>query len=661
MDQKSLQPAPLRTPFKRIALALSGGGYRAASYSIGVMSYLHQVKYSDQKSLLDNVEFISSASGGSFASMLYVAYIKKGLAFEDVYDKLTGFMAGKTGKSGAPGQSLLESVTRELNDDTKWVEGGKSRNLINAFSRVYDRDLFEEEMFGVYWNNVTGRKLEICINATEFYRGLSFRWQTNGEPFGDKDAGKTGNQYIFFDKRFNRDGFETLQQIKLGDIMASSSCFPGGFEPIVYPRDFTYPKMTEELLRGAMTITDYNNKPRQLDTSIGLMDGGVDDNQGLYSAMLADNRRRIDDSGNHDDEGFDLIMVVDVSSYFMDPYIPPPVMTKGNIRKQNLAQSIKDLHKTFNGLQKALKATTFISVAVLCVSILLLIFSGTRPLMNLGYLLLSPSVLALVIVAFVTGYKAGNPLFSWLSGAFTAKEQEVVAYLKEQAPAVAGFSDKFILSLKQAFEGARFGVLEQMLKARLGSVLSMVMDINLKQTRRLIFGTFYGDFYGKDIWQHRRLFDVIYELSQFNTEGRARSFDNKFNWKDVPDAAKTETLGNWLATTRKLLLEGCQKLNAVAEEARTMGTTLWYDEKDSNNQRMKKVIACGQFTTCAKLLEYTMELEMQMMIDTAISTPAKTIEFTKEEEIFKKVKAKLLDDWNAFKEEPYFMYKTNYR
>lgn len=42
-------------------------------------------------------------------------------------------------------------------------------------------------------------------------------------------------------------------------------------------------------------------------------------------------------------------------------------------------------------------------------------------------------------------------------------------------------------------------------------------------------------------------------------------------------------------------------------------------ESNTGNERMKKVIACGQFTTCAKLLEA---------------------------------------DWNRFKQEPYFVYKV---
>src|SRR5258708_36904718 len=106
-------------------------------------------------------------------------------------------------------------------------------------------------------------------------------------------------------------GLDILKQIKLGDIVASSSCFPAGFEPLIYPRDFSYPGRRDQknnkglnsnTLQQAMIITDYNNRPRALDTSIGLLDGGVDDNRGVYSAMLADKTR----SPAHGEEGFDL-------------------------------------------------------------------------------------------------------------------------------------------------------------------------------------------------------------------------------------------------------------------------------------------------------------------------------------------------------------------
>ncbi|MES1161143.1 MAG: patatin-like phospholipase family protein, partial [Bacteroidota bacterium] len=341
-DKFQLAFIPLKTPFGKIAMALSGGGFRAASFSIGAMSYLRRVQYGEGRSLLDNVEFISSASGGTFPGILYSAYAKKGIPFEKVYKDMLSFMEG---------ESLLEDVLRLLNDDKSWEGEEKNRNLINAFAKIYDGKLFKGETFGVYWGKGIGaaggtegvvevaegvagakagrREIEVCFNSTEFVRGLSFRWQTNGGLLRDKtfDAGKTGNGYIYIDKK-TQTHLETLQRIKLGDIMASSSCFPGGFEPIVYPEDFSYSVLRDgkqggqglssDKLKQAVIVTDYDNEPRMLDGSIGLMDGGVDDNQGLYSAILADTRRRKSDENN----GFDLIMVTDVASYFMDPYLP---------------------------------------------------------------------------------------------------------------------------------------------------------------------------------------------------------------------------------------------------------------------------------------------------------------------------------------------------
>lgn len=63
-------------PFNEIALALSGGGFRAASYSLGCLSYLHRVIYQDQP-LLKRVKFISSASGGSITNLFYTLKVAR--------------------------------------------------------------------------------------------------------------------------------------------------------------------------------------------------------------------------------------------------------------------------------------------------------------------------------------------------------------------------------------------------------------------------------------------------------------------------------------------------------------------------------------------------------------------------------------------------------
>lgn len=52
---------------KRIGLALSGGGYRAAAYHIGALRALHKL------GVLGKVDVISSVSGGSLSN-LFIKY-----------------------------------------------------------------------------------------------------------------------------------------------------------------------------------------------------------------------------------------------------------------------------------------------------------------------------------------------------------------------------------------------------------------------------------------------------------------------------------------------------------------------------------------------------------------------------------------------------------
>ena len=700
-DKRQLHAAPLKTPFAKIALALSGGGFRAASFSIGTMSYLHHLRYTDSKgeerSLLDNVEFISSASGGTFPGMLYAAYIRKGIPFETAYKDMLAFMKG---------ESLLENVLALMNNDQEWENEDKSRNFINAFAKTYDQKLFKGETFGVFWgqgNEAPNAKLpqgvpppsrndknqqsessgstqlvvaaqrsadgqprdiEVCFNATEFYRGLSFRWQTGGSLSASSDnsfvEGRTGNQYIYFDKN-SKMGLETLKQVKLGDIMASSSCFPAGFEPIIYPRDFSYPKrcdtkdgegLNSSTLQQAMIITDYNNRPRALDTSIGLMDGGVDDNQGVYSAMLADKRRRTSSA----DKGFDLMIVSDVASYFMDPYVPPATVEKGGLRKKSLADLRLSGGKMVSRFNRFLKIAGWVAVPLLLGAILLLVFAEPGGWMNLGFLLLSPAILGFALfVGLLVAKKMGSPLITRLSGLIDGSDKQLVASLKEGVPAVANFSDKALGSMVQYLKGARFGVLEQMLNARVGSMLSLLLDINLKQTRRLIFDIFFGNFYGKEVWGNRRVFNVIYELSLFNISSRENTIRNKFGSNDyklpVPVADD-----NWVKESEDLLLKGCMQLNSVAEVARTMGTTLWYDKEDADSSRMDKVVACGQFTTCAKLLEYTLILERILKQEAQKPFEQRSLQFGDfDQQLFLLIRRQLEEDWKAFKENPFFM------
>lgn len=646
-DNAQLEPVILTTPFQKLALALSGGGFRAGAFSLGTMSYLHHLRYPDaeqpDRRVLDNVQFVSSASGGSLAGILYTMHVRLGIPFPKTYHQLLDFMTG---------QVSLDQVLQTLNDEQQW-KGEKARNLINAFSKIYNEKLFDHKTFDVYWPQTqqpVARPLEVCFNATEFYRGISFRFQASTNPW---TGGVTGNKYVYFDKK-DTNSANTLRKVRLGDIMAASSCFPAGLEPIMLPKDFTYPAngdgpgLDSGTLRDALVTTDYDNKALKPAVDVGLMDGGVDDNQGLYSAMLADKRRRKNNASN----GFDLIFVTDVASYFMDPYEDPQISTAGEIRKESVNALLDTPVKTFlPGKNKVISRLLIGSAVLLLASIFMLTQSGQGSLHNLAIVLTTTFSITTLGIFAVKRLIFGNPIKSLLPASLSLPEEQTAELLKKTVPAFRNFSDNTLGGLVKYLQKTPTGVLEQMLKARVNSMLSMVLDVNLKQTRRLIFDIFYGAFYGEKTWQNRRIFNVIYELSTLNIESRNKSIRAKFQ-KNKQTADNIGPVNPIVA----LLTDDCAMLNKVAESARTMATTLWFDETDVKNKRMRDVIACGQFTTCAKLLEHVLALEETLKKQQTDASFDPQINLNDEQSnIFRSVKTQLLADWQKFKADPYFL------
>ncbi|MGY0038463.1 hypothetical protein [Pedobacter sp. NJ-S-72] len=162
MEYSVLQP---RKP-GHIALSFSGGGFRAASYSLGCLSYMETV-YIDGKKLTDLVHFISSASGGTITNLAYTASQRKGQPFQEFYANMN--------KHILHGTKLIDRVFKILNAESHWKKRpDKSRNIINAFSIAYDELLFKEEVFGIYWKPVKNAVKEVCANATEFDNGDAF-------------------------------------------------------------------------------------------------------------------------------------------------------------------------------------------------------------------------------------------------------------------------------------------------------------------------------------------------------------------------------------------------------------------------------------------------------------------------------------------------------
>jgi hypothetical protein len=584
-------------PFDNIGIAFSGGGFRAASFALGTLSYLNHLELDRQ------ISFSSSASGGSITNLLYTSYRHEGRSFADFYRKLESALSGSV---------LLEKALDNLNDTALWPDGdkGKQRNLINAFAMAYDELLFEHRDLGVYWPKKSSG-YEVCFNTTEFYRGLSFRFQTNGK----KDNFQViGNKYL----KFDISKLETLKKIKLGDVLASSSCFPIGFEPIVYPRDFTHAALGGEELSAAMIYENYKEEIHRLSDpdealrSFGLMDGGITDNQGLKSVMLADQKRQ----KRSKPDPFDLIIVTDVASYFMESYEVP-------VARETPAALTNTINGEVSWLQKLIRKVNKIEYGLLLTSVTLLtlfVFFHWSWALALGC---SLSTLFLVVFAFRQ--------VAFVHSAFNILSRfNPLNLLNSVFNTSAILPQRIIQKLLDFLTSARLNVLTQMLEARATSVVSMVSDVNLKQVRRLIFEMFYD----AECWENRRVPNFIYELSSYNAAARGNRLNSKgrLGWNPTGE-------------DKALLLEGLEAISPVAEEARVMGTTLWFSEQEQQAGKLKTLIATGQFTTCVNLLEYIISLER------------KKVPFDDEgKKRLQDLKKRIIEDLEAFKADPYFLY-----
>ncbi|MBN1397502.1 MAG: patatin-like phospholipase family protein [Bacteroidetes bacterium] len=243
-------PAQNRTA--GIALCLSGGGYRAATFHLGVLAYLNRLQ------LLQQVEILSTVSGGTLAGLAYARSLKKKTGFEQFYSDFTNFLL-KT--------NLIKLSFSKIGNKSSCALGYK--NLITSISDIYDKYLFSGDQFNIFWHKPSIHLQEIIFNTTEFRTGIDFRFQKSKNTLA-----RMGNGNVNISLR-------DAQKIRLADIAAASSCFPGGFEPLAFPHDFKWPgnKIPDSLAE-------------KFEKALPIMDGGIYDNQGVDAALLAIQRCR---------------------------------------------------------------------------------------------------------------------------------------------------------------------------------------------------------------------------------------------------------------------------------------------------------------------------------------------------------------------------------
>lgn len=258
-----------------VILAFSGGGTRAAALSYGVLEALRDttIQWKGRKvSLLDEVDVISSISGGSFPAAYYALYGSR--IFEEFPNRFLY----------RPVQSDLLKLAFTPTGLLKLA--GPSFGRSDLAAEFYDREVFGA---GTYKDVIAQRRRPfVILNATDM---------------------TTGTQFPFIQDQFDL-LCSDLAGVSLGRAAAASSAFPGGLTPLTFQNyagtcGYHQPDWVELAVKdhksriGARRTARAENRLSYADTGpakrdyIHLTDGGVADNLGLREPITA-----IESTGN---------------------------------------------------------------------------------------------------------------------------------------------------------------------------------------------------------------------------------------------------------------------------------------------------------------------------------------------------------------------------
>ena len=245
-----------------LILTFSGGGTRAAALAYGVLEELAKAEFSlegRKRSLLDEVDTISSVSGGSFTAAYYGLFGRR--IFEDFESRF-----------------LKKNIQKELFSQT--LEPGNWFRLMSAkFGRgdlvaeYYYQNIFDCGTFG---DIVTRGGPLILVNATDVTLGTYFT--------------------------FSQETFDILcsdvSRLPLSRAVAASSSIPVVLTPITLynyagscdyeaprwvKRALEQPALSRRRFQKAVHLRSYMDA--QMRPYINLIDGGIADNLGLRAVI----------------------------------------------------------------------------------------------------------------------------------------------------------------------------------------------------------------------------------------------------------------------------------------------------------------------------------------------------------------------------------------
>lgn len=269
---------------KRIGVALSGGGYRAAGFHIGTLKKLNEL------GILTNVDVLSTISGGSITGAAYCLHQGDFKSFEE---KMVGAITTKSViryvltswlflRAAIPGAILVFSLF--ILPFTQW-SGYSILSLLILIVlitryqfRLLPLSLIIEKAYNDFFYH--GAKLSDLCEQPELAIGSTNLQTSRHFTFSKRKMEDSTYAYYPTPIYFNGDNFPIARSVM------ASSCVPFAFTPVSI--DQTY-------FRNPALATTVDPK---------LVDGGVYDNQGIHK-ITQDNSSYacqivlVSDAGNH--------------------------------------------------------------------------------------------------------------------------------------------------------------------------------------------------------------------------------------------------------------------------------------------------------------------------------------------------------------------------
>lgn len=312
----------------RVGLALSGGGFRASLFHIGVLAKLAEFD------ALRQIEVLSCVSGGSIVGAHF--YLKVRQLLQAKADSATAITRDDYIRIVQElGEEFLSGVERNIRTR---VAAEFWTNFKMMFFPHYSRtkragELYEKEIYSRVpdghgkskrWLNqmriqplsADGRPAEdfqpkyqnwgryakvpiLVLNATALNTGHNWQFTATwmGEPPVGINTATDGNERLR--RMYYWQAPPKYRDVRLGDAVAASACVPGAFEPLTLAG--LYP-----------------------DRTVRLVDGGVHDNQGIQSLL---------------EQGCTVLLVSDASGQMEAENHPSGGMLGAPLRSNSILQA----------------------------------------------------------------------------------------------------------------------------------------------------------------------------------------------------------------------------------------------------------------------------------------------------------------------------------